>query len=102
MKKTENSFIKEESGNVRLNIYLQPRSSKNEIVGIFEDCIKIKITAPPVDNEANTQLINFLSKILKIKKQNISIVHGFKGRKKVIQIKGIALNLAMKMLTLTG
>ena len=47
-----------------LKIYLQPKSSKNEIVGPYRDGIKIKVTAPPVEGKANDALIRFLAKEL--------------------------------------
>src|SRR3990167_4770114 len=89
MKSLKKSSITEIKNGVRLSLYLQPRASKNEIVGFFEDSIKIRIAAPPVENEANIELINFLSGLLKIKKQSISILHGAKGRRKVVDIIGI-------------
>lgn len=83
------SPIKEIEGGVRLSLYLQPRASKNSIVGLHDDCIKIKVTAPPFDNEANLELINYLSKLLKISKKSISIVSGMKSRRKVVEIVGM-------------
>ncbi|OGQ35506.1 MAG: YggU family protein [Deltaproteobacteria bacterium RIFCSPHIGHO2_12_FULL_43_9] len=100
MKSLKKSPITEIKNGVRLSLYLQPRASKNEIVGFFEDSIKIRIAAPPVENEANIELINFLSGLLKIKKQSISILHGAKGRRKVVDIIGIgksALEKAFKL-----
>ena len=48
-----------------LKVYLQPKSSKNEIVGPYRDGIKVKVTAPPIEGKANEALIRFLAKELK-------------------------------------
>ena len=54
---TRNSRITE----TLLKVYLQPKSSRNEIVGPYRDGIKVKITAPPVEGKANEGLIRFLA-----------------------------------------
>ncbi|MBS3917554.1 MAG: DUF167 domain-containing protein [Deltaproteobacteria bacterium] len=47
-----------------LKVYLQPKSSKNEIVGPYRDGIKVRVTAPPIDGKANKTLVQFLAKEL--------------------------------------
>jgi len=39
--------------NIILKVYLQPKTSKNEIVGPYRDGIKVKVTAPPIEGKAN-------------------------------------------------
>lgn len=64
-----------------------PRSSKNEIVGLMADgTLKVKLTSPPVDNEANESLIYLLSDHLNISKTKIKIVHGRTSKNKTIEI----------------
>ena len=72
----------------KLKIKLIPNSPKNQIIGFMGDVLKIKITAPPVDNKANKALIEFLSKELKIAKSKIEIIKGQKSRNKVLKIEG--------------
>ncbi len=48
--------LKEEGGTVIVNVLVQPRASRNELVGIHGDCVKIKVTSPPVENQANKRL----------------------------------------------
>ncbi len=45
-----------------IKVYLQPKSSKNEVVGPYRDGVKVKVTAPPVEGKANEALIRFLAK----------------------------------------
>jgi uncharacterized protein (TIGR00251 family) len=52
---------------VRLAVRVQPRSSKNMVSGELDGFLKIKLTAPPVDGEANQALIKFLSGLLDIR-----------------------------------
>ncbi|MFY9322975.1 MAG: DUF167 domain-containing protein, partial [Syntrophomonadaceae bacterium] len=56
---------------VRLAVRVQPRSSKNMVSGELDGFLKIKLTAPPVDGEANQALIKFLSGLLDIPRKDI-------------------------------
>jgi len=74
---------------IRLSAIIQPRSSKNEVTGIYNNALKIHLTAPPVDGAANKACIRFFSKVLGISPSKISIVQGFNSRNKTIEIIGL-------------
>jgi uncharacterized protein len=82
-------YMKETEHGVIIHIRVIPRSSKCEIVGIQDDSLKLKITAPPVEGQANTECIRFLSDILKVRKTQVTIVSGHKSKKKTVAIEGI-------------
>ena len=70
-----------------LAIRVTPRASRNEIVELLDDgTIKVRIAAPPLDNEANETLISFLAEVLGIPKSRLDIVAGASGRDKLISI----------------
>ncbi len=69
-----------------LKVYLQPKSSKNEIVSPYRDGIKVKVTAPPVEGKANEALIRFLAKKIGISPSCIEILKGHYCREKIIRI----------------
>ncbi len=71
-----------------LKVYLQPKSSKNEIVGPYRDGIKVKVTAPPVEGKANEALIRFLGKELGVPPSCIEIIKGEHSREKTLKISG--------------
>jgi uncharacterized protein (TIGR00251 family) len=72
-----------------LKVYLQPKSSKNEIVGPYRDGIKVKVTAPPTEGKANNVLIRFLAKELSISPSRIEILKGLHSREKTLKILGM-------------
>ena len=72
---------------VRIRFHIQPKASKNEIVGIHGDALKLRITAPPVEGAANKEIVKFLSKLLKRPKSAITIISGETGRAKVVEIE---------------
>jgi uncharacterized protein len=73
---------------MKLKIKLQPRASKNEIIGFIEGMLWLRLTAPPVENKANIALIEFLADQLHIRKSEIQLVSGTKSRIKTIEING--------------
>jgi uncharacterized protein (TIGR00251 family) len=82
--------------NIILKVYLQPKASKNEIVGSYRDGIKVKITAPPVEGKANEALIRFLAKELGVSPSCIEITRGHHSREKTLKISGIVDQELMK------
>ena len=70
-----------------ITVKVIPRSSRNEIAGIQEDgTIKIRLTAAPVEGQANKALVEFLAEVLDIAKSKIEIIGGLSGRIKLITI----------------
>jgi uncharacterized protein (TIGR00251 family) len=74
---------------VELSIIVVPRSSRCEIAGIHNNSLRIKLTSPPVDNEANVQCCSFIAKQLGIAKRQVLIIRGNTARKKVVKIAGV-------------
>jgi len=85
-------------GDIILKIYLQPKSSKNEIVGPYRDGIKVKVTAPPIEGKANESLIRFLAKEFGIPPSSIEILKGLHAREKTLRISGILNQESLKKL----
>ncbi|HLC18332.1 MAG TPA: DUF167 domain-containing protein [Thermodesulfobacteriota bacterium] len=81
-------FLEEAPGGVWIKLRIQPRASRDEVAGIHGDSLKVKLTAPPVEGEANKALVSFLSKLLGIKKSSIKIASGEKSRTKRILVEG--------------
>ena len=75
-------------GGVELQLQVQPRASRTEVVGPHGGALKIRLAAPPVDGEANDELVRFLAKTLAVPKRAVTIVHGTTGRKKVVRVAG--------------
>lgn len=70
-------------------IKLLPRSSKSRIMGMEGDFYKVKVNSPPVDGEANKELVSLISKRLKVPKGSIEIISGKTSRMKVLRVLGI-------------
>lgn len=79
----------EKDGSLTFTVRVQPRASNSKIVGEMEGSLKVKIAAPPVDGEANEELIRFLSKWFEVPKRDIEIVSGESAKNKILRIHGL-------------
>ena len=91
------SFARQRGDVVRFSVRLQPRSSRNEVVGLQGDSLKVRVTAPPVEGMANEALIDFLADALKISRRNLCIVSGHSSRTKVIEVRGVDLESVQRL-----
>ncbi|OVZ87252.1 DUF167 family protein YggU [Yersinia alsatica] len=69
-----------------LRLYIQPKASRDQIVGLHGDELKVAITAPPVDGQANAHLVKFIAKQFRVAKSQVIIEKGELGRHKQIKI----------------
>ncbi len=83
---------------VSFAIRVQPRASRSEIAGELEGTLKIRLAAPPVDGEANEELIRLLSKLFKVTRSQIVIRSGQTSRNKLIVIDGVSVDEAEQVL----
>jgi uncharacterized protein (TIGR00251 family) len=72
--------------NLLLQVYVQPKASRDAIVGRHGDELKIAITAPPIDGKANQHLSKYLAKQCKVARSQVNILRGELGRHKTISI----------------
>lgn len=69
------------------SVKLVPNSSFNRIIDYTSEYVRIKISAPPVENKANKELISFCSKLFDVNKSKIEIISGDKSKLKKVLIK---------------
>jgi uncharacterized protein (TIGR00251 family) len=81
-----------------IEVRLQPRASKNEIVGFKGDVLWVRTTAAPVDGEANSALLKLLSNQLEIAKSDITIITGLRSRNKIVKLCGLERKTVMEKL----
>ena len=91
--------IKPFSQGVRFRALIQPRASKNQIAGIHNGALKIRLTSAPVDGAANKTCIKFLAKELSISASRLSLVSGLNSRNKIIQVDDILPEEFMEKIT---
>jgi uncharacterized protein len=75
---------------VHLWLRIQPRASREEVVGVSGDAIRIRLTAPPVDGAANEALVRFLAVRLEVPRSAVELVSGLTGRTKLVAVAGLS------------
>ena len=75
-----------------IDVLVQPRASRAKIGPRHDGRIKIAVTAPPVDGEANSAVIELLAKALGVAKSAVEVVAGASSRRKTIKIEGVTLD----------
>ena len=78
-----------ERGTVTFTVRVQPRASRDEIVGAVEGTLKVRLLAPAVENRANEALVEFLASLLKTSKSAVRIRSGEQSRVKRVEIFGV-------------
>ncbi|HDZ9264460.1 TPA: YggU family protein [Vibrio cholerae] len=75
-----------EGDDLLLRLYIQPKASRDSIVGLHGEELKVAITAPPIDGKANAHLSKYLAKQCKVAKGSVVVEKGELGRHKQVRI----------------
>ena len=81
--------IREKDGAIQFNVRVQPRASRNAFEGESLGALRVRLTAPPVDDKANDALRRLLADRLNVPLRAVTILSGIKGRSKRIAVSGV-------------
>jgi hypothetical protein len=70
-------------------VRVQPRASRNAVEGEWQGALKVRLTAPPVDDKANAALCAFLAEQLNIPRSAVRILAGERSRNKRVEVRGV-------------
>lgn len=73
-----------------LRIHVQPRASRNEIIGWRDDALALRLTAPPVEGAANKACRDFLATSLNVRRADVELLSGEKSREKRFRVHGLS------------
>ncbi len=79
-------YLSEKAGDTVLCAYIQPRAARSEFSGTFRGRLKIRVSSPPVEGEANRECVHLLAKTLGVAKSEIRLVKGDRSREKTFVI----------------
>jgi hypothetical protein len=92
------AFLRGQTGGTLLLVKLTPRASANEIGELSGDELRIRVTAPPVDEAANEALVRLLADKLDCGRGRVELVRGRKSEHKVVKLRGFTPEEAFKKL----
>jgi hypothetical protein len=82
------TFVRDVAGGATLRVRVSPRASRDELVGERNGALVVRLTAPPVEGQANAALVRFLARHLGVAPSAVSVTRGAKGRDKVLLVAG--------------
>ena len=91
--------IHERDGALVVAVRVQPRASRDEVVGEMDGALKIRLQAPAVEDRANDALCEYLAALLKTPKSAVRILSGERSRIKRIEIRGVTKLQVLALLT---
>ena len=77
---------------VAIDVRVIPRARKTALAGMRDGALLVRLTAPPVDGEANLALRQFLADTLSVPVRAIRMTSGERGRSKRLEIEGLTAN----------
>jgi len=82
-------MIREQAGAVTIDILVQPRASRAKLGPVHDGRLKVAVTSPPVDGEANAAVIELFAKQLGVPRSAVEVIAGASSRRKTLRITGV-------------
>jgi uncharacterized protein (TIGR00251 family) len=73
----------------KIGVRVSPRASRSELVGLRDGVLHVRVTAPPMEGEANRELCKLLAKRLGIARSRVGVVRGLRSREKLVRVDGL-------------
>jgi uncharacterized protein len=73
----------------RVSVRVQPSARRDELIGIRDGVLTVRVTAPAIEGRANEALRRLLAKRLAVSRSAVTVIQGHRSRDKVIQIEGL-------------
>jgi uncharacterized protein (TIGR00251 family) len=69
-----------------IKVKVQPKASRNEVLGYQDDTLRLRVTAPPEGGKANEAVISLLAEALGVAKSQVKILRGHRSREKLVSV----------------
>ncbi len=83
-------WLRSTPADVTIDVLVQPRASRAKVGPVHGDRLKLAVTSPPVDGEANAAVLELLAKVLEVSRGALEVSAGASSRRKTIRIRGLA------------
>ncbi len=72
-----------------VSVRVVPRGARDGIEGYRDGALRVRLTAPPVEDKANEALVRFLARALDVARSRVTLAAGSRSRNKVVRVTGI-------------
>ena len=80
---------REKDGATTFDVRVTPGASADEIVGVEDGALKVRLRARAVEGKANSALLRFLAERLGVRQRQVVLVRGHGARRKVVAVAGV-------------
>lgn len=84
------SWLRPAGAEVCVDVLVQPRASRARVGPVHGDRLKVAVTSPPVDGEANAAVLELLAKVLDVARSCLEVTAGASSRRKTIRVRGLS------------
>ena len=82
-------FVSDRPGGCSIRVRVIPRAPRTALAGERDGALLVRLSAPPVEGEANDALVAFLSRALGRPRRDVRLVAGDRSREKRLEIDGL-------------
>lgn len=82
--------LRETGDGILIPVQVVPRASRTGIDGEVDGALRVRLAAPPVEGAANRELLEFLSKRLRLPKRDLTLVSGERSKRKAVRVRGLS------------
>lgn len=80
--------VSEVPGGIAFWIHVTPRARRTRVAGYRGDALRVAVTAPPAEGRANAACVRALAEALGVKRSDVELDPGSKGRRKRVRVSG--------------
>ncbi len=92
---------RDDGDGIAFDVLVSPRASRPRLGPVHGDRIKVAVTAPPVDGEANAAVIELVARALGVARGAVTIAAGQASRRKTVKVRGVGRAALAKALEAT-
>jgi uncharacterized protein len=74
---------------MELRVRVTARASRDELVGLRDGVLHVRVSAPPVEGKANQAVCKLIARALGVGRTSVTVIRGGRSRDKVVRIDGI-------------
>ena len=83
---------------MEIRVRVTARASRDELAGLRDGVLQVRVTAPPVDGKANQAVCRLVAKAVGVGRTSVSVVRGERSRDKVVRVEGLDEAAALRAL----
>src|SRR5450432_143215 len=88
----------EHDGALSFKVYVVPRASRSELVGEYNDGLRVRLAAPPVDGAGNAELIHTLGRAFDVPRSAVEVVAGQRSKAKQVRLKAVSAEMLRRVI----